>query len=279
VWGTARATGAEVLLRVEDHDRQRCRPEFEAALLEDLEWLGLEPDLGTPADYRRGASPYRQSDNDQRYAAAVARLIDRGQRVYACDCSRRDRAGEGGDVPDRETPYPGRCRDRGLEPGAGRGLRLVLGPGVETFTDPWRGPQTQEPARQCGDLLLRDRLGNWTYQFAVVADDLEHQVDLVVRGEDLLESTGRQIRLARLLGRGMAPTFCHHPLIRKPGGAKLSKASGDTSLKALREAGVTSQEVIGRALEAMGWVVGPRPTALSEALGEVSRNLDRFTRA
>ena len=275
VWGVARAVGAEVLLRIEDHDRQRCRPGYEAALLEDLEWLGLDPDLGTADQFRRGPSPYRQSDNDQRYAGAVARLLAAGCRVYSCDCSRRDLAADGGEVPDRETPYPGRCRDRGLEPGPGRGLRLLLGPGSETFTDLWRGARTQQPAAQCGDLLLRDRLGNWTYQFAVVVDDLEHQVDLVVRGEDLLESTGRQLRLARLLGCPTPPTFCHHPLIRKPDGAKLSKASGDASVGALRKAGIPPAEVLGRALHRLGWLGAPTPLDLESSLDLVLRNLDK----
>ncbi|HET9152174.1 MAG TPA: glutamate--tRNA ligase family protein, partial [Gemmatimonadales bacterium] len=97
---------------------------------------------------------------------------------------------------------------------------------------------------QCGDLLVRDRLGNWTYQFAVTVDDLDQGIDLVVRGDDILASTGRQLRLARLLGRERMPLFLHHPLIVKPGGAKLSKASGDTGVRELRAAGMTAADVL-----------------------------------
>jgi glutamyl-tRNA synthetase/glutamyl-Q tRNA(Asp) synthetase len=128
-------------------------------------------------------------------------------------------------------------------PGEGRGTRVVLGEGAEEFSDALLGPRRQEPDRQCGDLLLRDRLGQWTYQFAVTVDDLRQSVDLVIRGEDLVESTGRQIRLGRMLGREEPAVFLHHPLIVKPDGAKLSKAAGDTGVRELRNAGAAPEEV------------------------------------
>jgi glutamyl-Q tRNA(Asp) synthetase len=256
VWGLARALDGRVLLRLEDHDRSRCRPAYEAALLEDLEWLGLEPDIGAVAEFRSGASRLRQSDSGSEYAAALERL---GDGLFVCDCSRKDVAGEAGDVVNQETPYPGRCRDRGLEPAPGRGLRLRMEPGGERFVDARLGPQEQHPAGQCGDLLLRDRLGQWTYQFAVVVDDLRHGVDLIVRGEDLLGSTGRQIRLGRLLGRPALPAFLHHPLIRNPGGGKLSKSRGDTGIRELRAAGAGPAEVLGRAAWLTGLQAEPDP--------------------
>jgi glutamyl-tRNA synthetase/glutamyl-Q tRNA(Asp) synthetase len=262
VWGAARARGAEVLLRIEDHDRQRCRPEYEAALLEDLAWLGFEPSA------RHGPS-LRQSDHPERYQQALIELETRGHQVYACDCSRKDLAEAAGDVPDRETPYSGRCRERGLEPGPGLGIRVAIAPGVERFVDLALGTMEQEPAGQCGDLLLKDRLGNWTYQFSVVVDDLLQGIDLVIRGVDLLESTGRQIRLARMLGRSTPPAFLHHPLIRKPGGEKLSKASGDTSIRELRAAGATPEALFGRILSILSASHVP-PLAREEAQHRVS---------
>lgn len=236
VWGIARAFGGTVVLRMEDHDRTRSRPEYEAGILEDLGWLGLEPDED------RG----RQSDADERYAATLGRLAADGL-VYACRCSRREIAELVPDVFDRETPYPGTCRELGLAPEPGLGLRVRIAGGRECFDDLIRGAQEQTPAAQCGDLLARDRLGNWTYQFAVVADDMAQDIGLVIRGEDLLESTGRQIRLARLLGRDRPPVFAHHPLIRKPTGEKLSKASGDTGVRDLRAGGATAAEVLSDA--------------------------------
>ncbi len=260
VWGVARTLGGRVLLRVEDHDRGRSRPEYETAALEDLEWLGLAPDLGAAAELRRGPSPHRQSDCGRAYGEALQRLA-RTAPVYACDCTRKEIAAEAGDPFNEETRYPGRCRDRGLPRTDGRGVRVVMEPGAETFTDALLGVVTQAPSEQCGDLLLRDRTGNWTYQFAVVVDDDRHDVDLVVRGEDLLPSTGRQIRLARMLGRERAPVFLHHPLIRKEDGAKLSKSSGDTGIRELRRAGASGAKVLGRA----AWLTGlvDRPMDLS----------------
>lgn len=251
VWGTARAHGGQVLLRVEDHDRTRCRPGYEAALLDDLDWLGFVPDTGTTDEFRRGPHPLRQADNPQRYGAALARLEAAGL-TYHCRCSRKDIAGASGDVLNEEARYPGTCRELGLSPGPGTVQRVVLAPGTEHFTDLRLGPQSQDPVRQCGDMVVRDRNGNWTYQFAVTVDDMEQDVDVVIRGEDLLASTGRQLALARLLGRTRAPQFLHHPLIRKPTGEKLSKSAGDTGVRDLRLAGWSAARVIGRAAHLAG---------------------------
>ena len=231
---------------MEDHDRTRCRPEYEAAILDDLDWLGFVPDIASTDSFRAGPSEFRQSDSGILYERALAELRDAGL-AYVCECSRRDIAAE---VPDRfneEMRYPATCRKKRLEPGPGRGWRIVMEEGPETFRDLRLGAQRQVPADQCGDLLARDRLGNWTYQFAVTVDDMRHGVDLVVRGEDLLESTGRQIRLARMLSRSAPPRFLHHPLLRKPGGEKLSKSSGDTGIRELQAKGHTPSQVIGRA--------------------------------
>ena len=247
VWRTARERGGEVLLRVEDHDRTRCRPEYEAALLDDIDWLGFTPDIGSTDTFRTGRTDLRQSDATHHYEAALDRLRAQGL-AYVCACSRRTIASDSPDVFNVETRYPGTCRRLGLEPGPGRGWRVVMDDGTETFDDLRLGRQAQDPARQSGDVLVRDRLGNWTYQFAVVVDDLRQGIDLVVRGEDLLASTGRQIGLARLLGREGPAEFLHHPLIRKAGGEKLSKASGDAGVCQLRAAGRRPAEVIELAM-------------------------------
>ncbi len=270
VWGIGRARGAKVLLRIEDHDRGRCRPEYEAALLEDLDWLGFTPDLGSIARLRAGPSDFRQSDRGEVYLAALEELGAR-QQVYGCDCSRRDltpspplRPGEGEPEEPVETRYPGRCRNRGLEAGPGRGLRVVLPPREVHFTDGRLGDQVQCPSEQCGDLLIRDRLGNWTYQFAVTVDDFRQGVDLVIRGEDLLPSTGRQIQLAAMLGRVEAAQWFHHPLILKPSGEKLSKANRDTAIRELREQGIGPTEVLGLAAHGVGLIDDARPVGVAE---------------
>ncbi|MGE3526055.1 MAG: glutamate--tRNA ligase family protein, partial [Gemmatimonadales bacterium] len=166
--------------------------------------------------------------------------------------SRKDLLAGAPPVRHAEIRYPGRCRSRGLAPARGRGLRVIMEPGAERFEDLLRGPQIQDPSRQCGDMPVRDRLGNWTYQFAVTVDDWRQGVTLVIRGQDLLASTGRQIRLGRLLGRSEPPAFLHHPLILKDDGEKLSKANRDTGIRDLRAAGVAPGEVLGRAVELGG---------------------------
>jgi glutamyl-tRNA synthetase/glutamyl-Q tRNA(Asp) synthetase len=242
VWGIARELGAKVILRIEDHDRTRCKPEYEASIREDLAWLGFSADAEVP----------KQSARNGRYAEVMADLERRGL-AYPCDCSRKDLAAvAGGDVFNEETRYSGRCRDRKLDPASTPARRIVMAPGNERFADLIVGEQVQSPAQQCGDFLARDRNGNWTYQFAVTVDDFDQGVDLIVRGEDLLESTGRQIALARLLGRMRMPRFAHHPLIRKPDGAKLSKSDGDTGIRELRARGASSEAVRERAQSLTG---------------------------
>jgi len=268
VWSETRARRGRVLLRIEDHDRQRSRPEYETEILDDLAWLGFEAD----------GPMVRQSERGGIYESAMSALRRQGL-VYACACSRAEIAGVGrplqgrqGDVlrdpgdperialqdPERialqietERCYPGTCRDRALAEAPGVGLRVRLEPAVERFVDLRHGPQEQRPSEQCGDLLVKDREGNWTYQFAAAVDDLAQGVTLVVRGDDLLASTGRQIQLARLLGRAEPPQFLHHPLIMKSSGGhlvKLSKSDGDSGIRELRAKGWTAKNVIDHAM-------------------------------
>jgi glutamyl-tRNA synthetase/glutamyl-Q tRNA(Asp) synthetase len=226
---------AKVLLRVEDHDRQRCRSEYEASIFEDLAWLGFEP-------YNKIAakSEFRQSDNGAIYEAALARLAEAGL-VYRCACSRKDLAAE------NERRYPGRCRELNVPPELPHSLRLLFEPGKESFYDALTGEQWQEPFSQCGDLVLRDRNKQWTYQFAVTVDDLRHGVNLIIRGADLLASTGRQLRTARLLGQTHAPIYAHHPLIVDGDGQKLSKSDGAAAIRELRGQGIDAESVLGMA--------------------------------
>ncbi len=263
VWGIARAIGGRVLLRLEDHDRGRCRAEYELAVLEELDWLGLEPDLGAFDEFRTGPSPRRQSDCGAVYTEALDRLAAT-HHVYACACSRKEIAAEVGNLLNEESRYSGRCRTRGLVRAPDHGVRVVMDDGAEWFDDALLGPQEQVPAAQCGDLLLRDRLGRWTYQFAVTVDDMRHEVDLVIRGQDLLASTGRQLRLARLLGRAAPPVYFHHPLIRKSSGEKLSKANHDSGVRELRAAGERPAAVLGRAAYLTGLIPEPRELEVEE---------------
>jgi len=271
VWGVARACGGRVLLRLEDHDRQRSRPEFDAEILRDLAWLGFIADQG----------PVRQSGRGDIYRQALATLRGQGL-VYACTCTRAEVAGAvrqtrpaaAAGPADDELLYPGTCRERGLAEGAGVGLRIRLEPSVERFVDFTHGPQEQCPARQCGDVLARDRDGNWTYQFAAAVDDFTQGVTLVIRGDDLLASTGRQLQLARLLGRADPPQFLHHTLIMKSAGPqaqKLSKSDADTGIRDLRARGWTPERVIGHAAALAGLVPEGRDVRADDVSSIMSR--------
>jgi len=266
VWGLARRSGGRVLLRIEDHDRQRCRPEYEAALLGDLDRLGLAADEPSTDELRAGPSSYRQSDNGAVYAAAFERLAT-ATDVYACDCSRttfaswrakNDRAWTG-------PGCPGDCLARGLERRPGLLLRASLGDRDEGWDDLVLGVRSG-PVSPDGDLPVSDRNGNWTYAFCVVVDDMRHGVNLVVRGEDLVDATPAQIRLARWLGRATPPRFGHHPLMRRPDGSKLSKADGASAIGDRLDAGHPREELLGEAAARVGLIDDPRLVSLDEAL-------------
>lgn len=263
VWGIARRLGGRVLLRMEDHDRRRCRSEYEEAILQDLEWLGLQPDDGTAESFRSGATKYRQSDRTGRYGQ-VLDLFGAHSLIFACDCSRKTIARKTESDEHNERRYPGTCRTRGLTPGPDRGMRMIVERGSESFADVLLGRQTQEPSEQCGDLLVRDRHGDWTYHFAVSIDDLDQDVNVIVRGEDLLPSTGRQLRIRRLLGAEMTPLFLHHPLIRDETGEKLSKRDQATGVRELRAAGASPASVLGKAAFLVGLLDDPVEMVASE---------------
>ena len=267
VWGLARAFGGDVLLRIEDHDRTRCRGEYEEALLDDLDWLGFVPDIGRTDSFRAAPHghphPQRQSDNEARYAAALASLTARGL-TYVCTCTRRDIERHAPHAAGEEPRYPGTCRDAGHAETESLARRVRMGNGVESFEDRRLGPMRQSPAEQCGDLLVRDRHGQWTYQFAVVVDDMAHDIDVVIRGEDLLASTGRQLRLAALLGRERPLHWWHHPLLVHPDGRKLSKAHHDTSIRERRAAGAHAAALLGEAAFLSGLLPAARDLSIDE---------------
>ena len=264
VWGVASALDGHVLVRIEDHDRTRCKPEYERAILDDLSWLGFR-DMGAPPL----TTPFtRQSERHALYDKALRHLRAAGQ-VYACDCTRKRITGE---------HYDGYCRDRDVPERRGTGLRVRLEPGVERFDDRLLGPLEQSPSDQCGDLLIRDRHGHWTYQFAVTVDDLAQGITLVIRGADLVDSTGGQRRLSRLLMASGAfpeqplPTYMHHPLVFGADGKKLSKSTGSAGVRVMRHNGMSPSEVIGRAAAAVGLVTAPQPIA-ADAVSSLFRGM------
>lgn len=262
-WGFARAAEGVFLLRVEDIDRVRCRPEHEATLLEDLEWLGIDWDEGPVVGGAYG--PYRQSERLHLYDEATATLVRQGL-AYPCTCSRNDirRAASAPHLHDGlaggEVPYPGTCRDLPLErplEGNQGGFRLRLDGAIPLGALRWRdmisGDRREDPRETAGDVLL-GRPGQPTYQLAVVVDDIAMGITDIVRGRDLDGSTARQLALRAALG-GPPVRHAHHPLIIDANGQKLSKRDEAVPLAVLREMGWEPRAVValvGRAVGVFG---------------------------
>ena len=203
-WLSARSRGGRFLLRIEDLDVRRCKPEHARLLEEDLAWLGLDWDEGG----RRGGpdGPYFQSECSELYAQALQMLKEHA-RVYPCFCSRTDlHAASAPHLSDGAVLYGGRCAR--LSPAEADALRRRRAPALRiavpeesvSFTDGHLGHFSQNLARECGDFILRRSDGIYAYQLAVAVDDARMGVTQVVRGQDLLSSTPRQIFLQRLLG-------------------------------------------------------------------------------
>lgn len=221
-WLDARAHGGEWLVRIEDVDRPRCVPGADLEILRQLAACGLLPD--GPAQW--------QSQRDPLYQAALDRLMV--QRVaYPCSCSRKDievalRA-LGRERPrHRELVYPGTCRE-GLQGKEARAWRLRVPEGTVAWTDRRTGVHLQDVAREVGDFVLKRADGLFAYQLAVVVDDADQGITHVVRGEDLVDNTPRQLLLQRALGHPQ-PSYLHTPLVLGPNGEKLSKQNGAAAL-------------------------------------------------
>ena len=267
---SVKSRGGEWILRIEDLDTARCRPDYARQVEEDLRWLGLAWDEGGSAG--GPDAPYFQSERTALYEAALARLRGMGL-VYPCFCTRAQL--HAASAPHREdglTVYPGTCR--GLTPeeiarreASGRrgALRLRVPEETVTFTDGHLGEVTEYLPTDCGDFLLRRSDGLFAYQLAVVVDDAAMGITEVVRGADLLSSTPRQLLLYELLG-WEAPEFFHFPLLLSPDGRRLSKRDGDLGLASLRER-YTPEEIVGKLayLAGLNPGGGPRtPEALAQ---------------
>lgn len=228
-WLMAKCSGGRWLLRIDDLDRDRCRQVFEDDILRTLERFGLLWD----------ESITRQSDNTAAYAEAFERLHKAGL-VYPCGCSRAEIA-RSASAPHfgEEIPYSGTCRAGlpfGREPRAWR-LRTE---GVTVVFDDLRHGLITHDFATSGDFVIKRVEGFFAYQLAVVVDDHLADVNQVVRGDDLLDSTPRQVLLHQLLGWPL-PQYCHLPLVTGPGGAKLSKRDNSVSLAEGQVAGQESE--------------------------------------
>lgn len=266
-WLSVRSRGGRWILRIEDLDPQRSKPEHALMIEDDLRWLGLEWDEGG-LDGVGPNGPYVQSLRHHLYEDALQKLKATGL-CYPCTCTRADiLATQAPHESDGRVVYKGTCRppvmpspyiDR-----RGSAVRLMVPDEDISFTDRIKGQQTVNLARHCGDFIVRRGDGAWSYQLAVVVDDALMGVTEVMRGDDLLLSAAQQIYLYRLLGFD-PPQFAHVPLVCNEQGIRLSKRDRSLSMEYLRQHH-TPEEVLGMAAHRARLIPTPSPVSLSELL-------------
>ncbi|HEV2295228.1 MAG TPA: tRNA glutamyl-Q(34) synthetase GluQRS [Tepidisphaeraceae bacterium] len=239
-WLLARQQGWRIILRIEDLDGPRIKHGADQQAIDDLRWLGIDWDEG----------PVYQSARQAEYDIALQRLIGAG-RTFLCICSRKDveSAASAPHASDGSAIYPGTCRNgiHDLRPETPVAVRFRVPDEVITFDDVFAGRQSFAVARQLGDFVIAKSDGTAAYQLAVVVDDAAMGITDIVRGDDLLDSTPRQLLLYRALELSdCIPNYFHLPLVLGPDGRRLAKRHGDTRLATCRDAGISAGRVLKR---------------------------------
>ena len=255
-WLSVRSQNGEMVLRIEDLDPDRCRPEYAETLKDDLLWLGLNWDREQIPQSRRTAA----------YAVQFERLADM-ELVYPCYCTRGElHAASAPHASDGRVLYAGTCRNlteaQRAEKTKKPAWRLTVPDKSYGFTDGLQGLFSENLAAECGDFIIRRADGVYAYQLAVVTDDGEGGITQVVRGMDLLDSTPRQLYLYELLDL-TPPEFFHVPLLVAPDGRRLSKREKDLDMGALRQI-YTPEEILGRLAHLAGLLEKPEKTSAAE---------------
>jgi glutamyl-tRNA synthetase len=264
-WLSARSRGGRVVLRIEDIDSPRIKPGAAEQALDDLHWLGLNWD----------GEPLVQTQRLPIYVNALQQLRQ-NERVYPCTCSRSDvEFAAAAPHAEHEGPiYPGTCARRTARDAAALGRtphawRFRLPELTPSFADIYRGLTEIDLHRIGGDFVVWKAADTPAYQLAVVVDDAAQGVTEVIRGDDLLASTPRQLLLYQSLGL-RAPRFGHIPLVVGPDGRRLAKRHGDTRLSALRSAGVQPERLLGLLGWSCGWIERNEPVSLRDLLPRFS---------
>lgn len=265
-WLHARSHGGQFVLRIENLDPERSKAAYEAQLLADLQWLGLDwdegPDKGGPF------GPYRQSERFPYYYQLLKEFREAG-RLYACSCTRAQLSAGAPHPGEQGAVYSGTCRDKQLPLDGHYALRIRTPHKRYGFNDGRLGWIEQDVAAAVGDFVVRRADGVPAYQLAVTADDAAMQITHVVRGDDLLESTPRQLFLYDVLDK-KPPQFLHLPLLIDPEGRRLSKRQQDLSIAALRSSGMSAAAIVGY----LGWKAGMLPEWCPVTVHEL---IGRFT--
>jgi glutamyl-tRNA synthetase len=276
-WALARQQGWRIVLRVEDLDTPRVRPGVIESTIDTLAWLGMDWDEHAPL----------QSSRIHAYAVAMRHLAAR-ELVYQGQQTRSEleHAASAPNEGDHETHAPASNRPAEMPKtfdNPAVAWRFVTPEGTAAFIDTFRGPCVTEPSRSVGDFLVWTKRGQPSYQLAVVVDDHEQGITRVVRGDDLVDSAGRQLLLMRALGIGAEPVYTHLPLVRGDDGRRLAKRHGDTRINAYRDRGVPAERIISLLARWSGITDAPPDLSASEFarradLGRIPRRDVVFTR-
>lgn len=277
VWAAAKKWNLHIHLRIEDHDKGRSRQAYIDGIREDLEWLGFEHQ-----------SESIQSKRGAVYQEILEKLAKQGL-VYPCTCSRKLLESENPKSDTGEIIYQGKCRglaeslkfkgESGVSASSStlppHNLRFKVADKVINWTDLRLGDFSENPAMQCGDFPIQDRDGCWTYQFAVCVDDLLQDITHIIRGEDIRNSTARQIALTQSICQVidrpyLAPYYLHHGLIVDSSGKKLSKRELAHSIRQDKEAGITPEQLLGRVMYKAGMADSDHSMALDEAIAKIA---------
>ena len=264
VWAAAKKWNLKIHLRIEDHDQSRARPAYIAGIREDLAWLGFHYD-----------SESIQSARNAIYENALQKLKAKSL-VYPCFCSRKQLLAENPQSETGEIVYQGKCLNQfgirkselGID-SAPHNLRFIVPDKFIDWYDLRLGDFHENPKLQCGDFPIRDRDNQWTYQFAVCVDDIDENITHIVRGEDIRNSTARQIALMEALGRTERPIYLHHPLIVDANNKKLSKRELAHSIRQDKETGITPEMLFGRVCYKAHLTESERPLSLIDAISTV----------
>ncbi len=253
-WLLAKKHQGSFVLRIEDTDRKRSKPEFEAQILRDMAWLGLDWDEGPETGGERG--PYRQSERQGRYDQYLARMLEEGT-AYRCTCSRErlTEVREAAQAAGKKPMYDGHCRELGLGSDCGEHVLRFKSPseGHTVVRDLCKG-DVRFDNQELDDLIIQRTDGSPTYNFVVVIDDHEMGITHVVRGDDHLNNAPKQQLIFEALGLAV-PAFGHLPIILGNDGGKMSKRHGDTSVGAYRDKGFLP-EALFNYLNRLGWAHG-----------------------
>ena len=261
-WLQVRVLGGRFILRIEDIDTARNRPGAIDAIYRDMEWLGFDwdegPGCGGPCH------SYLQSERTELYDQALEKLA---RRTYLCSCSRKDVREAAGAPHGGEIAYPGTCRYGPGRPESPTSLRVQVPAGQVLWNDLFLGACSEDPSLICGDFIVRAKDSSHVYQLACVVDDIDMGVTHVLRGEDLVSSTSRQILIHQWLGQEV-PCFAHTPLRRDEQGQRLAKRRDSPSVHDLRLAGQEASAIIGILAHDLGILpeaTSCRPSELLEA--------------